>query len=64
MEDEKNDATKNVKGSVDITKCNILSNLYSQFGYRDLYEIAASTIPEIKRVQVENVDIMGAVDLI
>ena len=40
-----------------------LSNVYAQFGYRDLYDIAA-TIAEIKRTVTENRDIMGAVDSI
>ena len=60
-ETEKNDSTKNVAGAVVRVKRNELSNVYSQFGYRDLYDIAA-TIAEIKRTVTENRDIMGAVD--
>jgi len=43
------------------TARNVLSNLYAQFGYKDLYEIAA-VIAEIKRVKQENLDIMSSVD--
>jgi hypothetical protein len=60
-EAEKNDKDSNKPGEVVRTKRNELSNLYSQFGYRDLYDIA-STISEIQRTVVENRDIMGAVD--
>ena len=61
-EKEKNDPTKNPPtGTLDRTKRNELSNVYSQFGYRDLYDIAA-TIAEIKRTVTENLDIMGAVN--
>ena len=42
---------------------NTLSNIYSQFGFRDLYEIAA-TVAEIKRVKSENEDIMSSVNTI
>ena len=45
------------------TKRNILANLYAQFGYKDLYEIAA-VIAEIKRVKQENEDIMSSVNTI
>ena len=45
------------------TDRNILSNLYAQFGYKDLYEIAA-IISEIKRVKQENEDIMSSVNTI
>ena len=45
------------------TKRNILSNLYAQFGYKDLYEISA-TISEIRRVKQENEDIMSSVNTI
>ncbi len=62
-EDEKNDADKNPPKGLDRTKRNELSNVYAQFGYRDLYDIAA-TIAEIKRTVTENRDIMGAVDSI
>ena len=60
---EKNNPDKNRPGYVVRTKRNELSNIYSQFGYRDLYDIA-STISEIKRTVLENRDIMGAVDSI
>ena len=60
-EKEKDDPAKNVAGAVVRVKRNELSNVYSQFGYRDLYDIAA-TIAEIKRTVTENRDIMGAVD--
>ena len=42
------------------TARNVLSNLYAQFGYKDLYEIAA-VIAEIQRVKSENEDIMSSV---
>jgi hypothetical protein len=42
---------------------NILANLYAQFGYKDLYEIAA-VVAEIKRVKQENEDIMSSVNMI
>jgi hypothetical protein len=45
------------------TNRNVLANLYAQFGYKDLYEIAA-VISEIKRVKQENLDIMSSVDTI
>jgi len=59
-EAEKNDKDKNKPGEAIRTKRNELSNVYAQFGYRDLYDIAAS-ISEIQRTVVENRDIMGAV---
>ena len=62
-EEEKNDPDKNPPKALDRTKRNELSNVYAQFGYRDLYDIAA-TIAEIKRTVTENRDIMGAVDSI
>ena len=45
------------------TARNVLSNLYAQFGYKDLYEIAA-IIAEIKRAKQENEDIMSSVNTI
>ena len=45
------------------TNRNILSNIYAQFGYKDLYEIAA-VVAEIKRVKQENEDIMSSVNTI
>jgi hypothetical protein len=39
---------------------NEMSNIYSQFGYHDLYHIA-SVISEIQRVKTENADIMSSV---
>jgi hypothetical protein len=45
------------------TNRNILANLYAQFGYKDLYEIAA-VVAEIKRVKQENEDIMSSVNMI
>ena len=38
-----------------------MANIYAQFGYKDLYQIAA-VIAEIKRVKQENLDIMSTVD--
>lgn len=46
--------------SVGRTARNAMSNIYSQFGYKDLYEIA-SVISEIQRVRSENEDIMSSV---
>ena len=45
------------------TNRNIRSNIYAQFGYKDLYEIAA-VVAEIKRVKQENEDIMSSVNTI
>ena len=45
------------------TARNALANIYAQFGYKDLYEIAA-VIAEIKRVKQENEDIMSSVNTI
>ena len=42
------------------TARNVMSNIYSQFGYKELYEIA-SVISEIQRVKTENEDIMSSV---
>lgn len=39
---------------------NEMANIYAQFGYKDLYQIAA-VIAEIKRVKTENEDIMSTV---
>jgi hypothetical protein len=58
-EDEKTAAVKTPTTAR--TNRNILANLYAQFGYKDLYEIAA-VIAEIKRVKQENEDIMSSVD--
>ena len=48
------------KASVGRAARNEMSNIYSQFGYKELYEIA-STISEIQRVKTENADIMSSV---
>ena len=45
------------------TNRNVLANIYAQFGYKDLYEIAA-IVAEIKRVKQENEDIMSSVNTI
>ena len=45
------------------TQRNALANIYAQFGYKDLYEIAA-IVAEIKRVKQENEDIMSSVSSI
>jgi hypothetical protein len=45
------------------TNRNVLANIYAQFGYKDLYEIAA-VVAEIKRVKQENEDIMSSVNTI
>ena len=45
------------------TDRNTLANIYAQFGYKDLYEIAA-IVSEIKRVKQENEDIMSSVNTI
>ena len=45
------------------TNRNALANIYAQFGYKDLYEIAA-IVAEIKRVKQENEDIMSSVNTI
>ena len=45
------------------THRNVLANIYAQFGYKDLYEIAA-VVAEIKRVKQENEDIMSSVNTI
>ena len=50
-------------GGPDRTKRNEMANIYAQFGYKDLYQIAA-VIAEIKRVKQENLDIMSTVDKI
>jgi len=42
------------------TARNEMANIYAQFGYKDLYQIAA-VIAEIKRVKTENEDIMSTV---
>jgi len=48
------------KASVGRVARNEMSNIYSQFGYHDLYHIA-SVISEIQRVKTENADIMSSV---
>ena len=60
-EAEKAEAAK--EPSTARTKRNILANIYAQFGYKDLYEIAA-VVAEIKRVKQENEDIMSSVNTI
>ena len=40
-----------------------MANIYAQFGYKDLYQIAA-VIAEIQRVKSENEDIMSTVNKI
>ena len=62
-EAEKNAAALNPGAPITRERRNILSNLYAQFGYKDLYEIAA-VIAEIKRVKQENEDIMSSVNTI
>lgn len=42
---------------------NEMANIYAQFGYKDLYQIAA-VIAEIQRVKQENEDIMSTVNKI
>ena len=42
---------------------NEMANIYAQFGYKDLYQIAA-VIAEIQRVKSENEDIMSTVNKI
>jgi hypothetical protein len=37
-----------------------MANIYAQFGYKDLYQIAA-IVAEIQRVKQENEDIMSTV---
>ena len=62
-EAEKQAAALNPGTPITREKRNILANLYSQFGYKSLYEIA-SVIAEIKRVKQENEDIMSSVNTI
>ena len=67
-EDEKADPAKNPTDPKDLRaemrqKRNELSNVYAQFGYRDLYDISV-TISDIKRTVANNSDLMGAVNLI
>ena len=63
-ENEKKTETAKPPGTAqDRTNRNILANLYAQFGYKDLYEIAA-VVAEIKRVKQENEDIMSSVNTI
>ena len=45
------------------TDRNVLANIYSQFGYKDLYEIA-SVISQIRKIKAENEDIMSSVNTI
>ena len=42
---------------------NEMANIYAQFGYKDLYQIAA-VVAEIQHVKQENLDIMSTVDKI
>ena len=42
---------------------NEMANIYAQFGYKDLYQIAA-VVAEISRVKQENEDIMSTVKVI
>ena len=62
-EAEKQAASLNPGAPMTREKRNILANLYAQFGYKDLYEIAA-VVAEIKRVKQENEDIMSSVNTI
>ena len=62
-EAEKNAAALNPSAPITRERRNILANLYAQFGYKDLYEIA-TVVAEIKRVKQENIDIMSSVDQI
>lgn len=59
-EAEKKAAATDTKGEVGRTARNAMSNIYSQFGYRDLFSIA-SVIAEIQRVRAENEDILSSV---